>query len=166
VHGYTDKCGWADWLKVVSAALLLHLIGFYGILLSAKRGESNQGMGGGEGWVCRCNFIACSGQNYALKTVLFLIESMLAFCFWETRIMDSQVVFLVLAKPVRGGGAITPVPDEVVWEGGVGISWKRGWSVGGSYQSGNRLFWFQSTCFITVKLVLQILHTTEFLTVY
>ena len=38
-----------DWLKAASVALLLHLIGFDGILLSAKRGESNRG-GSGE-WV-------------------------------------------------------------------------------------------------------------------
>ena len=34
--------GEADWLKAASVALLLHLIGFDGILLSAKRGESNR----------------------------------------------------------------------------------------------------------------------------
>ena len=47
VHIYTDKCRGLRIGKVVSAALLLHLIGFDGILLSAKRGESNRGVVGG-----------------------------------------------------------------------------------------------------------------------
>jgi hypothetical protein len=41
-------------------------------------------------------------QDYALKTVLFLIESMLALCFWETRIMDSQVVFFEDCETCQG----------------------------------------------------------------
>ena len=44
--------------KVVSAALLLHLIGFDGILLSAKRGESNRGGGRGEDFLFL--FITCT----------------------------------------------------------------------------------------------------------